>query len=317
MTSLDVPVIDLGSQSDSLVAVTIEQACRDWGFFQVRGHGLSATLSHDLQAAMARFFALPQAAKNSIRRTADNPWGFYDAELTKNVQDWKEIFDVGPANGAQQPQWPSAPSEFRAAVDAYSVAAKAVARQITEIVLKSLGDSTAQELKGFERDTSFLRLNYYPQCPNPAPAELSMQTRAGDDAGRLGISHHTDAGALTVLQQVGPASLQVLRDDRWHRVQVLDDALVINIGDVAQVWSNDAYPAPLHRVLAHQSQERFSAAYFYNPGYDYSYAPLTDLSKEPVQPVYRSINWGEFRSGRAAGDYADQGEEIQIAHYRI
>jgi hypothetical protein len=30
---------------------------------------------------------------------------------------------------------------------------------------------------------------------------------------------------------------------------------------------------------------------------------------------YRSINWREFRSRRAAGDYADYGEEVQITQY--
>jgi hypothetical protein len=30
---------------------------------------------------------------------------------------------------------------------------------------------------------------------------------------------------------------------------------------------------------------------------------------------YRSINWGEFRSRRTAGDYADYGEEVQITQY--
>jgi hypothetical protein len=32
---------------------------------------------------------------------------------------------------------------------------------------------------------------------------------------------------------------------------------------------------------------------------------------------YREINWGEFRARRADGDYADQGEEIQIEHYKF
>jgi hypothetical protein len=34
-----------------------------------------------------------------------------------------------------------------------------------------------------------------------------------------------------------------------------------------------------------------------------------------VPARYRAINWGEFRALRAAGDYADQGEEVQIDHY--
>ena len=312
MTSLDVPIIDLGSENDRAIATAIEHACRHWGFFQVQGHGVPLELSQNLKTAMARFFAQPSAQKNTICRTADNPWGFFDAELTKNVRDWKEIYDVGPVNGVQQPQWPTAPEDFREVIETYSAAAKSVARQITEILLKNLGDSTGRELDGFKDHTSFLRLNYYPTCPNPAPGDVPMETQAQGDVGRLGISHHTDAGALTVLQQIGPESLQVLKDKRWHTVPVLADALVINIGDVAQVWSNDFYPAPLHRVLANQNEPRFSAAYFYNPGYDYNYAPLD--SSAPA--AYRSINWGEFRSGRAAGDYADQGEEIQISSYR-
>jgi hypothetical protein len=32
---------------------------------------------------------------------------------------------------------------------------------------------------------------------------------------------------------------------------------------------------------------------------------------------YREINRGEFRARRADGDYADQGEEIQIEHYKF
>lgn len=33
---------------------------------------------------------------------------------------------------------------------------------------------------------------------------------------------------------------------------------------------------------------------------------------------YRTVNWGEFRLKRFAGDYADQGtEEVQISHYKL
>ena len=35
------------------------------------------------------------------------------------------------------------------------------------------------------------------------------------------------------------------------------------------------------------------------------------------KPRYRTLNWGEYRSKRAAGDYANLGEEIQVDDYRI
>ena len=60
--------------------------------------------------------------------------------------------------------------------------------------------------------TSFLRLNCYPPCADPAPADAASIP----EHGHLGISRHTDSGALTVLLQDMQPGLQVLHDDRWH-----------------------------------------------------------------------------------------------------
>ncbi len=92
---------------------------------------------------------------------------------------------------------------------------------------------------------------------------------------------------------------------------------MINIGDIVQVWSNDRYEAPLHRVLASTGTPRYSAPFFFNPTYTTDYAPLPSLCDETEQLRYKPINWGEFRAGRAAGDYADYGEEIQISQFRV
>ena len=127
----------------------------------------------------------------------------------------------------------------------------------------------------------------------------------------MGISHHSDAGALTVLVQDGLRGLQVYKDGHWIDMPHERGSIIINIGDVVQVWSNDLYPAPLHRVLASTRVQRISIPYFLNPAYSYNYAPLSGA------PRYREINWGEFRFQRSAGDYADLGSEIQIADFAI
>ena len=64
---------------------------------------------------------------------------------------------------------------------------------------------------------------------------------------QLGVNRHTDAGALTLLYQDDVASLQVLHDGAWVLVEPSAGALVVNLGDMLQVWSNDRYEAPLHR----------------------------------------------------------------------
>ena len=67
-------------------------------------------------------------------------------------------------------------------------------------------------------------------------------------------------------------------------------------------------------MLASDDKGRYSAPYFYNPSYETFCEPLVAESKDRK---YRPVSWRDFRSGRAAGDYADKGEEIQISWFKI
>lgn len=290
----------------------LDRACREWGFFELRNHPIASDLRRQMLDQMERFFAQPTALKRACERTEENHWGFYDRELTKNVQDWKELFDVGPEFGNCVPQWPTNAPGFRETTEAFYAACETVAVQLVRCLGWSLGADGDRLAQGFVNHTSYLRLNHYPLCENPAPAD----TPTGPPVGHLGISHHSDAGAVTVLLQDGHSGLQVERDGVWHNVAADRGSIIINIGDVVQVWSNDRYQAPLHRVLASDSHVRYSAPFFLNPSFETNYAPLVSAHRDD-SPRYRPINWGDFRNGRAAGDYADVGEEIQIAHYRI
>jgi isopenicillin N synthase-like dioxygenase len=122
---------------------------------------------------------------------------------------------------------------------------------------------------------------------------------------------------VTLLLQDGQPGLEVLHDGAWHLVEPREDALVVNIGDIVQVWSNDRYRAALHRGLANAEVERFSAPFFLNPAYSAKYAPLPTTIDARHPARYRPINWGEFRSRRTAGDYADHGEYAQISQYSL
>ncbi len=296
----------------------LHEACRNWGFFQVVGHGVGDEVRRETQRQMETFFSLPVREKHAVIRTPENAWGFYDQELTKNVRDWKEIFDVGPPEthgplAGTKPQWPVSLPQFKTALQTHAEACERVARRLLAAISDNLGMGADYLRQTFEpAHTSFLRLNYYPVCEQPAAPDSATVP----EGGHLGISHHTDAGALTVLMQDAVAGLQVEQGGEWYLVQPRDDAFVINIGDVVQVWSNDLYKAPLHRVIASCDTQRYSAAFFFNPAYEANYAPLPSVCDDSHPALYRSINWGQFRAGRAAGDYADYGKEIQISHFK-
>ena len=304
------PVLDL---RDRAFRRGVDAACREWGVFYLDGHGIDPALCAEVLNASRRFFALPIDAKRKVERSKTNAWGFYDRELTKNRRDWKEIFDVGPAErqgplAGARPQWP-ADDAFRQTLEAYYAACAELSLDLLHHLVGALAPDADALDADFREHTSFLRLNYYPPCDDPAPADADADTVPS--RGELGISHHTDSGAITILLQDAVPALQVFNSGGWTTIEPRAGALIINVGDVVQVISNDAYPAPLHRVLVGNDTDRISVPFFFNPAYAMNYAPLV----EP--PHYRSINWGEFRAARADGDYADYGAEIQVSDFAI
>jgi isopenicillin N synthase-like dioxygenase len=305
-----VPVIDITRLDSPATHAAIDRACAEWGFFQVVGHGFDPALVNSLFSMSREFFAQPAAIKLKIVRDADNPWGYFDQELTKNRRDWKEVYDFGPADGQRlQPRWPAGGlrARFEPTLLAGYAACTQLAMRLLSVITQNLGADPEHLAHGFDgAHTSFLRLNHYPVLPPWSGARDSP----------LGISEHTDAGALTVLLQDGQPGLEVRRSGRWHPLQPLAGALVINIGDIVQVWSNDRYTAALHRVIANSAQDRFSAALFLNPSYESTYEPLSSTVTAQRPARYSQIGWREFRALRSAGDYADFGEEVQISHYR-
>lgn len=307
-----VPLIDLSDPPDDVIEA-VGQACRDWGFFQIVGHGVAQSEIESVLDLSRRYFALPAQTKRRHMRSIDNPWGFYDRELTKEQRDRKQVFDIGPdaGEGARGDDpfegatpWPDQPAGFETELHHWYATTARVAGRLMDLISASLTGDPGRLRSAFEPGhSSHLRLNFYPVAD-------PLGDEAQGDAD-LGVHHHTDAGGLTVLLQDGVSGLQLYRDGMWHTVEPVPGAFTINIGDMVQLWSNDLYRAPLHRVLAMESRDRYSLPFFYNPSYAAMVEPLVG------PPLYRPLSWAEFRRRRAEGDYADYGTEVQISEWRI
>ncbi|MGA0604255.1 2OG-Fe(II) oxygenase family protein [Caulobacter sp. KR2-114] len=322
-SSDDVPVVDL-SAGAAAVEAAVARACADWGFFHLVGHGLEAGLAARALDKARALFELPAAAKRSLSRSRDNPWGYYDRELTKNRRDKKQIFDVGPDVTAAridgdvflgQTPFPAELPAFRQTAAAWFTACEGLCARLLAPIATGLG-AAPEALDGAFRGahTSFLRFNHYP-TEDLLAGEAEGEEAEGKDVGEagLGIHHHTDAGGLTVLLTDGRPGLEVLKAGAWRAVDAAPGGLIVNIGDMVQVWSNDAYAAPLHRVQAMRTHDRLSAAFFFNPAYAAVVAPLPGAGGAAR---YRGVPWSEFRRRRADGDFADYGAEVQISDYR-
>lgn len=324
-----IPQIDLSPLLNSSPAATdlealvaeVRDACKNWGFFQVINHGVPMERREKVMSEAKKFFDQAAEEKRKVRRDEANPLGYYDTEHTKNVRDWKEVFDFTVEVPSRMPashdpddeqtteylnQWPHHPPELRKGCEEYVKDVKKLSLKLLELISLSL-NLPANRLEAFfsKDQTTFVRLNHYPPCLAPDLA--------------LGVGRHKDAGALTILAQDDVGGLEVKRktDGEWIFVKPTPDAFIINVGDIIQVWSNDTYESVEHRVRVNSTRERFSIPFFVNPAHYTLVEPLAELTDERNPPKYKAYNWGKFFVTRKLSNFKKLDvENIQIYHFK-
>jgi isopenicillin N synthase-like dioxygenase len=287
----------------------------------VINHGAPLESRQKIESVGKKFFGQEMEEKKKVRRDIVNVMGYYETEHTKNVRDWKEVFDFTLEEPTLVPasidphdkevthwynQWPEFPPEMRETFQEYAQHMKTLALKIMELIALSLGLPPKRFHDFFKDETSWIRLNHYPPCPNPDIV--------------LGCGRHKDSGALTVLAQDEVSGLEVRRksDGEWVLVNPLPNAYIINVGDVIQVWSNDAYESVEHRVMLNTEKARLSYPFFLFPAHYTMVEPLKELTNDQNPPKYRPYNWGKFLATRKRSNFMKLDvENIQIHHFRI
>ncbi|AQK99584.1 probable 2-oxoglutarate-dependent dioxygenase At5g05600 [Zea mays] len=292
-----IPVVDLGEllAADGAVATVTEAvaaACRDWGFFQVVNHGVRPELMRAAREAWRGFFRRPPAEK---QRYANSPRTYegYGSRLGVQrgaVLDWGDYFflHLAPEAAKSTPRfWPAQPSNCKDVSEEYGREVVRLCELLMRVLSVSLGldEAHLQRAFGGAECGATLRANYYPRCPQP---DLT-----------LGLSAHSDPGALTVLlADVLVRGLQVRRAaaDDWVTVQPVRDAFIVNVGDQVQILSNSVYKSVEHRVVVNAEEERISLALFYNPKGDVPIAPAPELVAAASLPaLYPTMTFDEYR----------------------
>ena len=301
---MSIPTIDLGAPD---AAGEIGEACRSVGFFQVVGHGVPDEVIDTAWAQARQFFDLPLASRMAAaRRHPDDaygylPMGFEALERSRGTNDvaavapadLKETFNVGPFQTARHALddpgamwafapsvWPPALPSLQPAFAAYAAAMDAIATRLMRAFAVAL-DLHEHFFDEFIDDApGALRALNYPDTGAAQPA-----------AGQLRAGAHTDYGTRTILRQDdAPGGLQVLdpRTDRWTPVPATEGALVVNLGDLMQRWTNDRWRSTLHRVVTPDTgsgpSRRQSMAFFHNANFHARIECLptcVDLGEEP------------------------------------
>ncbi|MFA5122036.1 isopenicillin N synthase family dioxygenase [Zavarzinia sp.] len=275
------PVVDIaplfGTDPDARRAVVerLGETAREIGFLYVVGHGMAPGLFDGLLDAAKCFFAQDTGEKmkvyigNSRNHRGYVPVG--EEVIYGGTPDQKEAYDLSQDLPADDPdylagnpmlgpnQWPSLPG-FRAAVGAYYDGVMAVGRALLRAFAEALGQDPTLFDSYVTKPPSQLRLVHYPYDP-AAPGDA------------LGISPHTDMECFTLLCVTAPG-LEVMNGaGEWIDVPPVENAFVVNIGDMLETWTNGRFVATSHRVRK-VKEERYSFPLFFSVDYHTEVAPL-------------------------------------------
>jgi isopenicillin N synthase-like dioxygenase len=101
-----------------------------------------------------------------------------------------------------------------------------------------------------------LRLLHYP-----------VQAQAVDEM--MGARSHRDVGMFTILLQDDVGGLEVCNAaGEWIVAPPIENTLIVNVGEMMKLLTNDHFASALHRVVNRSGRQRFSVPYFFNPDYD-------------------------------------------------
>ncbi|PUZ69665.1 hypothetical protein GQ55_2G127700 [Panicum hallii var. hallii] len=251
-----IPVIDLArlrAPAERAAALAeLDAACRDYGFFQVVGHGVGGRGMMMLDVAR-RFFDLPfgeRARYMSPDIRAAVRYGTSFNQLNDGVLCWRDFLKLvcDDLDGVV-PSWPDAPADLREVVSAYARSSRRLFRELMEAALEALGiggPGAGEVLADCDAGSQMLMVNCFPACPEP---DLT-----------LGMPPHSDYGFLTILLQDEVNGLEVRHADRWVLVDPLPGSLVVNVGDHFEMYSNGRYKSVLHRVRVNSARSRISVA---------------------------------------------------------
>lgn len=316
------PFIDPNSSKEEKIQVVqeIKRACSEIGFLLIIGHGIELDIINNAWKSTHDFFDLPLEDKilyqmpQHIYPFGYSPMGAEVLSTGKATEhgehilhappDIKEMFSIGPSNpkaGFPPRIFPMKPLAFEKHWTEYYDAVNDLANQILQAFSLALELPDENFFKQFiDHHASALRAINYPAIESRDQI-LPAQCRA---------SAHTDYGTITILRTDGPG-LQVSKDldpPVWHDVPHVENAFIVNLGDLMRRWTNDTWLSTLHRVIVPNNDitvinsdgeeervvcnRRQSLAFFHNINPDAIVSPILRHSDEI--PRHQPIVAGEF-----------------------
>ncbi|KAJ7099526.1 2OG-Fe(II) oxygenase [Mycena belliarum] len=265
-------------------------AASTWGFFQLTNHPVSPTLQSDLLKAAQIFFDLPEADRLALDvRDGGVAWRGYmplGGEGTHGRVDHKEGIYFGPEHSDDHPLAGMplhGKNQFPGEAQVPGMRST-ILEYISEVTKVGIAVTAGLSL-GLGLEADYLK----ERLLKPEPVALFRcfkyaTIEPGASAEIYGIGEHCDFGLLTILKQAS-AGLQVKSPQGdWVDVPVLENAFVVNVGDMLDQLTGGRLPSRAHRVVPPppSAGPRYSFPFFFDFAWN---APMTPLDLSHLPPL--------------------------------
>ncbi|MEO0615536.1 MAG: 2OG-Fe(II) oxygenase family protein [Pseudomonadota bacterium] len=295
-----IPTIDFSSYDVAdpvalhALAQSVDDALSTVGFMAIRNLGVNGTQTGSaFDAARAFFQGAPSDKQRCAYSTAADNFGYQcsgDEHLDPTAPaDLKETFtmrDVGH-RAVNDARWPSA--AFAQLMRAFYAACLEGAFRLMHVMSIALDTEPDFFRRCHHGENVTMRLLHYPAYDTATVAPR-----------QLGAGAHTDYGLLTLLFQQGIPGLEVQSPNgAWLPVTADPGRIVINSGDLLQVWTNGRYRSTPHRVQPQlDGRSRQSIAVFIDPDSATKVAALPSCTSADNPPRFAPTTAGAHLQSR-------------------
>lgn len=269
--------IDAGDAASHAAGAALYDALSSVGFAILVGHGVPSEVIADMRLAVRDVFDTPRdvlardtVVKGNYRGYV--PLGYFTPNSGKGKGDQYEAWKLHNETDPNDPicaqchlygpnVWPRIDADVRGTTMRYWAEMTSLCDALIISLCRAMGVDPSAILDAMTSPlTNMTLLNYPPTDPQPDT---------------WGIHPHKDFNVLTVLAHDPVGGLEVrTRDEEWIDAVCPQDGLVLNVGDMLELWSGGRLVSTPHRVTNTSGRARQSFPFFYKPRYDVVVEPL-------------------------------------------
>ena len=292
--TIDISSVEIADSKRLDVIHQIMNSSRSIGFFCLKGTNIPLSLIEQMHSIMPKIFDCDDSVKAKQAITKENYRGYipmsqFNANGTNQASDvyegYKLHYEVSESDPITRTcdlygpnHWPEHCPDVSDIILDYWQHLDDLTNTLLGLLEDGLGLEPGSMTELMVSPLTNMTLMHYPKRPlseNPS-----------------GIHAHKDTDIITIIAPDPVGGLEVQTPEgEWITPNCPEGGVIVNIGDMLEVWSGGRLVSTPHRVVNNSGHERYSFPYFAVPRHDVVIRPLVKAIEGFERPAVHCGHW--------------------------